>query len=152
MYPAISIAGSFYYLQRMIDPQSLRIGNWLLYSRNGTEQFLRVINISSFSFTCEDSDIFEADKDLDCFTPIPLTPVLMEKCGFEMRVHTWKNGTTAMDCYWLGSFYVRYEPLGSYIGVEKIDGSAVFLKTVFTVHQLQNIYYALTGEELKVEP
>lgn len=76
--------------------------------------------------------------DEDFFEPIPLTPQILEKCWF--RLHK--------DLVYIYKHHAR-------IRITKqlellLDGNLwVELKYL---HQLQNLYFALTGEELNYTP
>lgn len=85
----------------------------------------------------------------DCFAygndwtgkPIPLTPEWLEIAGFENKTTSWHTSKYFVKDryeYWLG---------------EREDDNALFRNDHYLakcqyVHQLQNLYFALTGEEL----
>lgn len=74
--------------------------------------------------------------------PITLTTRLLEKCGFMYELDAWckyrmVKERRAMVLKWK-------EKEGWLIGDRKIRVQPFYL------HQLQNLFYALTGEELKV--
>ena len=73
----------------------------------------------------------------DC-APIPLTPEILEKCGFVSH---------AINYYHLGEFYISYANIGLFEYRHR-DTYVIFKH----LHQLQNLYYALTGEELNYKP
>jgi hypothetical protein len=71
------------------------------------------------------------------FEPIPLTPELLEKAGFKKGEYTFAK----MD------FTLNYNSdLGDY-RYRRQDGGAT---SIIHLHQLQNLYFALTGEELEI--
>ncbi len=73
------------------------------------------------------------DDDYSHFEPIPLTEEWLVRAGFEFD---------KIDGYWYIDEYWRYF----------FEGDVCFLgnfsHAVDYVHQLQNLYFALTGEEL----
>lgn len=83
------------------------------------------------------------------FKPIPLTPEILEKCGL-------KNGNSELDrnVFYstnkhLAQFSVNISgSFGIYVGV------FIALRSVHLeyLHQLQNLYFALTNEELTFKP
>jgi len=83
------------------------------------------------------------------FNPIPLTPEILEKCGL-------KNGNSELDrnVFYstnkhLAQFSVNISgSFGIYVGV------FIALRSVHLeyLHQLQNLYFALTNEELNYTP
>lgn len=71
--------------------------------------------------------------------PIPLTPEILEKCGFEEQMYskgTWSCGEV--------SLLIRdFQPV-----TMGRDDYELFGKPLQYLHQLQNLVFALTGEEL----
>jgi hypothetical protein len=109
----------------------LRIGNWV----NG--EFIN----GEFLL----SQIFRIDGNDDCsgLEPIPLTPEIMEKCGFEFNSDYGK--------------WAKRNPYFRVDGYLKRDGgvrvplyNGQLSQLIQYLHQLQNLYYALTGEELQI--
>lgn len=80
-------------------------------------------------------DIWD-DKGLKNYKPIPLTEEWLLKFGFEIGY----NKTKMLDVY--------CKDFG--ILIERSNGGNFYYKKVYisSVHQLQNLYFALTGEEL----
>lgn len=112
--------------------QELRIGNWVKWVADEYADMpmqMDADNLKAFA------------KGRVFFQPIPLTPEILEKCGFEkmMRENDYIfNGfrithvhLTGNFCYGLGNG--NNPPAMKYL------------------HQLQNLYYSLTGEELNVQ-
>lgn len=106
----------------MINANELRIGN--LVEKNGVVYVADFITI----------------RMAHNYNPIPLTPEILEKAGFEIQISQidfWKKGKVYM--YWDG------EELSANFGhIEQLDVHVKYL------HQLQNLFFALTGEELTV--
>lgn len=112
----------------MIQANELRIGNWVY--QNQRNDFVRIDggdiwNIQSNIIT---------EKDIK---PIPLTPEILEKAGF-------KESLISKDYIYKG-----------FMMLHKTEGYMCspfdFMKKVTYVHELQNLYFALTGEELNIE-
>lgn len=115
----------------------LRIGNWVMHTDGILCRLTEVDPITSTYVEDVYGGRFSADwKDL---RPIELTPKVLEKCGFEYDKIT----------YSLGRIWVA----------ESIQRWDVFLNGVFSgvsasihfLHQLQNLFYALTGTELNYQ-
>ena len=108
----------------MIAPQELRLGNW--------------ININGSPFQVELPDLnLIANKDgKSTYEPIELTEDWLFKFGFEKLNYTYWAKGLAVHNHDIVSFYMLYEQNRTYIKY---------------VHQLQNLYFALTGEELKIK-
>ena len=121
---------------------------------------LRLGNFISINFgNCDDGKIITVDGVSDCeiyneehgyspcneFNPIPLTEQWLLDLGFNQNIETqWYIHFDNM-CLTL------YEDLPQYI-VEihdmEMDKSSIFLMSIQYVHQLQNLFFALTQEEL----
>ena len=112
----------------------LRIGSWLL--DNG---IMRKANASDIMQQCK-CDILEREY----LKSIPLSEEILLKCGFEMEVE---------ESYWKTyKFNDITIELDFRTGQKLIDvyfcGSIV--STTEYLHQLQNLYFVLTGEELEI--
>lgn len=119
----------------MIQANELRIGNW--YDHNGSYRQVTPNTIE---------EVWEGERIY--VNPIPLTPEILEKCGFEP--------TTDMP----NEYFIRLSN-----GIDKlivcngkvtvvIFGSRIltsWYNHVNSLHQLQNLYFALTGKELNVQ-
>lgn len=114
----------------------LRIGNW--YDHNGKH-----CQVSPNTIL----EVWESPRKW--VQPIPLTPEILEKCGL-------KNGNSELDrnVFYstnkhLAQFSVNISgSFGIYVGV------FIALRSVHLeyLHQLQNLYFALTNEELNYTP
>jgi hypothetical protein len=107
--------------------QELRIGN---YVYNG---FNDITKISSIICQYNTSGYL-----LETLKPIPLTEEILLKCGFEKtyfeNIPYFEKGCLTID----GCFY----------DVELMDSTKL---NIIHLHQLQNLYFALTGQELNIE-
>lgn len=117
----------------MIKANELRIGNWLMDGR----YFSRIVG--------RDIDDIQYERcGTHVFDPIPLTPEILQKAGFEVRKHT-EDGTI----YGILNFTIIH-------ALSVNDGIKFFLNgyhndvVIEYVHQLQNLYFAITGEELNI--
>lgn len=128
----------------MIDLKELRIGN--LVSLNG--RYIDVESISSavINITGEDEEfggfIGDSWRDIE---PIPLTPELLVKCRFkkvEIDAYSDLFKRTTKDFM----FSVIY----NYIQDKATFNSPHFTQFIQHLHQLQNLYFSLTGEELQI--
>ena len=119
-----------------MEAKELRIGNWVNLFKGVNDNGA----IWKYYYIDSGYDIYKLDEN-DCgdIEPIPLTPEILEKCGFAK--------TNMADGY------KRYTKQGVSIDLPYFefvynDGdSNVEIKHL---HQLQNLVHALTGEELEV--
>lgn len=99
------------------------------------------------------------DMPLRDAEPIPITDEMLLKCGFNKLDYTYNNETH----YNFGDFGLVYNGKAYYYGFVRYrssdDGTTEIPRIVIQissnetlfVHQLQNLYFALTGEELKID-
>ena len=114
----------------MIKINELRVGNTVsLNSRDYKNIQTKITGISDMVFSCKEG-VFVPEK----FEAIPIVSEYLLKLGFERLFET---GST----YSLGDFNV------SDFGENGIFHYDV-KQPIKYVHQLQNLYFALTGEEL----
>lgn len=116
----------------------LRVGN-KLYRGNQIVTVKQLILEDSDILICEEHGLFTLGYTVQ---PIPLTPEILEKCGFIFR----PEGEEAYEQIWMkGNFEIWEHDTGfchSYINGGDIN----------YLHQLQNLIYSLTNEELNYQP
>lgn len=124
----------------MINANELRIGNW--------------VNFNNIPHQIDGGDIYDLESgpnvrdnaDPDRWLPTPLTPEILEKCGFVKETGdsaAWiKHGTILIKStdYDDGRLIV--------VGLSYWVGEEQHCCYVHNLHQLQNLYFALTGTEL----
>lgn len=145
--------------KKKIKPQDLRIGNWVGRAWKGipTPSGIRVTNSSPLQITAIDGlwvRVCREDSNnsyvmlYDEIEPIPLTDKLMRKCGF-----------------------AKQEKYGCYVSTDCENVEVVIAKKLLYtdayivvndyrtqpcihcryLHELQNCYFAITGEELDIK-
>lgn len=144
-----------------IQKQDLRIGNYVNVPRKEQSPF-RVdyfdnVKVYQDNGTYECTPIGEIPMhpltwDLADIEGIPLTPEILEKCGFELYD---KDFGTMLQHKHLKCRYITEEINGNKISIPFLrfdsTGRPPFTKTdVYYLHQLQNLYFAISGQELEV--
>lgn len=120
----------------MIKANELRIGNWVEVD----DKPALVTQIFDSGITCNHNDDITNGEAFKHITPIPLTPEILEKAGFENGCpYSKEYGHTAPKeaFFFENDYYPNEMSNGRSIGTE-----------IKYMHQLQNLYFALTGEEL----
>ncbi len=119
----------------MIKANELRIGNCVFALFNSCtikEVFENGISIE-FKSGKRDIEVFDHIK------PIPLTPEILESCGFKCNkdfgIYSIPNLSLDTDFYYV---HIDYE------------GTHDRIIHITYLHQLQNLYFALIGKELEV--
>lgn len=122
----------------MINANELRIGNIVYYDSAEGDLLTNRIDWQDLKWVSEDEKGFNL-----VHSPIPLTEEILLKAGFEKV----SNESEALK-YSLNGFDLVFtydEWTWSPIQGAKIGTNIKY------IHQLQNLYFALTGEELKIE-
>jgi hypothetical protein len=131
----------------MIKANELRIGNWVMY-------YDKPLRVDDLTYLYDLDDDWEGwvmngapiEKDRigqNPIDPIPLTPEILEKAGFKSAEYT--------DDLWLeigGEHSITYRD-----GKLLLECHDSFYNINFeyqSLHSLQNLYFALTGEELDI--
>lgn len=120
-----------------LKANELRIGNYL----NGKQGHVIITEIRENNIV-KIHDNTSSFYVGDCLKPIPLTEEWLLKFGFE---RTDQEDNSNDDWIWL--FYQKDKIYidGSDLTIETASGIVIKIEYV---HQLQNLYFALTGEEL----
>jgi hypothetical protein len=115
--------------------QDLRVGNWVefidfpaKYFTKVTPKILSIIN--------------DYPKNHTWFS-VPLTPEIVEKCGFDKEEVTADHGAIWRN----NGFHIASHH--SYKGFRLLGFHNKSVPILY-LHQLQNLFFALTGEELEV--
>jgi len=130
-----------------MEVRELRIGNWV--SHWGDSCMVKEIKHENTSFYlyCADTlnDLVNVGNVIDAFKPIPLTPEILEKAGFEKKDMgiVWQYGKRGRN-FW---FLILHDPKFEHFCFDSPHHTHFFKY----VHQLQNLIFALTGEELAIE-
>lgn len=131
----------------MIDPRELRLGNYVLTeSSYGDSMVIQINGITSTSINGVTSimDLSVSGMTAYDIKPIPLTEEILLKCGFNPI-------KSAYPGHWYENFYFELANLvGNELWVVRIfkhhmPGSYKYL------HQIQNLWRDVTGEELEVK-
>ena len=125
-----------------MESTELRIGNYVnksLLSGNGRKLNLK-ISINDLEKLDKGNPIFN-------YEPIPLTEDILLKCGFEKAnyeknypLYFNKNKTKYSDA-------ISVSVYSDFCRVKIVDKT---VKTLVYLHDFQNIYFALTNEELNI--
>lgn len=116
-----------------MDAKELRIGNWYHWEAEGKK----------YEYQVKAKDF--ADDYIQNFYPIPLTEEWLERFGFQKAASGWyEKGCFAVHLDWFYGQKTR-------VVWEEQDVFNQIPHDITYVHQLQNLYFALTGEELEIK-
>jgi len=128
-----------------LSANELRIGNW-------------VNKAKPYQWKLDDFVAMDLYDDEFYIEPIPLTEEWLLKFGFEKTIHTHLDKTKTNPCYKNANlrYYLQWYSNKSFdeintgtlmlIGIQQQETHLI--TSVNHVHQLQNLYFALTGQEL----
>lgn len=116
----------------------LRIGNWV--EAEDSDVYKQVSGIISDSLKFESNEGFYWLEELEV-DPIPLTEEWLIKFGFEKE-----DESEVLDHWFLGNFEINSD--GWFVDYQ---ANTIPCKELKYVHSLQNLYFALTGQELEIK-
>lgn len=113
----------------------LRIGNYIILgTRNQVTVMVEEILEGNF-VTC---NLTTNEWPITDYKPVPITPEWLARFGFkEVKTHAYMKGDFGLE-------YFTHEGRFFSDNVEHLNQAPVNF-----IHQLQNLYFALTGEELE---
>jgi hypothetical protein len=143
----------------MINPKELRIGNFI---SDDDGVLAKIIGFNTFphSVRCDEEegcmllvDCYHANGAMrsGCETdspecnPIPLTPEWLERMGYEKGTENAGN----LICWRRGKLTIAKWAVDKW---QAWIGTIDLYKSPQYVHELQNLTYSLTGEELTIKP
>ena len=121
----------------------LRIGNLIKYE----DKLVQVVQLSSLMILCQrDENQFLVNCAPKVFQPIELTEEVLLKIGFEKFVKSFRMELSEcrLDYFINKSLYI-YKKHTNCCLIKDLEIKCEFL------HELQNAYYCLTGEDLNIE-
>lgn len=117
----------------MIQANELRIGNWVFLHQG----------FDSIKYDIQAHDIEELyDNDGIGVAPIPITEEDLLECGFEKKEQRFESKEALLRISYFDSAW--HCSIGD-------DDFGILFRTIKHLHQLQNLYFALTGKELEIE-
>jgi len=131
----------------MIDSNEVRIGNLVNYNDGeyGFDDYVVIIEPHEIHTY---RTIAERIKNAE-FHPIPITPEWLERLGFEKRISPKGHENWVMYSQHHFAFVLR--EITPFIGFTYHSYGTDHSLQIDHVHQLQNLYHALTGQELTVK-
>jgi len=128
-----------------MEAHELRIGNYFI--EKYTKEYIKVIELTELGITFSGKFI-----NVWCADPIMLTEEILLKCGFKKYI---SDGVVGMDTYEQEEKTIWYQ-LKGFTTVQLGENTDYFYSNnnlhvlLISLHQLQNLYFALTGIELIV--
>ncbi|MEW7221982.1 hypothetical protein [Elizabethkingia anophelis] len=117
-----------------MEAKELRIGNY--------------VNHNGFApITIDAVDIIHCKQHPEAYRPIELTEEWLIKLGFVSNNVAYKidNDKFVFELYFYDAWNLNY------VEKEKFGDGSVELSGYWKIHELQNLFYTLTGEELTIK-
>lgn len=140
--------------------EELRIGNWIIaISDNRSERQICMIGVSGHVGLMREGTTTGDGTYIENIQPIVLTEEWLLKFGFVLNTNWNMPGLSFYEAFHnLGLYYLikSKSPLGriiyrlGYPDKESKTYRSPMSKGIEYVHELQNLYFSLTGEELKI--
>lgn len=126
----------------MVKVNELRVGNIVDYFSDNADHWYNGKALSENDLLC-----LLLDKG-DHADPIPLTEEWLTKFGW-----IWNEECKSFEKYPNGDarMHMSFRQLSSSYTMFNYVLSATIAERIYYVHQLQNLYFALTGEELTIK-
>lgn len=120
--------------------QELRIGNWVMYKPINTLIKVGLLILGEI----QESNSINNKSD---FEPIPLTEEILLKCGASIVLGTYNYYISL----WEIKSEIHFELFrDGYVCVIYSSTGSVVPNDIEYLHQLQNLFYSLVGEELQI--
>jgi len=127
-----------------MDVKELRLNNWVLFTdENGNSHEKEI------SFV--DLVVIGTDGNADSYSGIPLTAEWLEKFGFKYKYNAAHEGETKQFSKVLNNKALPFSIYHDCEGLWYYKISEVESVIINFVHELQNLYFALTKTELKLK-
>lgn len=125
----------------MINPKDFRIGNILQDQLTGKHLIVADLSKENIFFDIHGQDQQPLPEGWQA-VPIPITPELLLKCGFvwQKSIHLWKHIQIGC-CLFLNDSECMSD----------LDDCSFKRPKLSSLHQLQNLFFALSGVELFVD-
>lgn len=129
----------------MIQSNELRIGNYVYRTNKHTKEKI----IMQLTASCILDISSNGINSSFIYEPIQLTEEILLKCGFEERINS------SMVKFWNKNNFTIYHEYYKHNVVDNLEwfflSSADFDRLrIYSLHQLQNLYFALTNQELEI--
>lgn len=139
--------------KQMIQATDLRIGNIIKRFSGESDEILgyKIETVTAVSKDLLGTTFLKKDytgpwHPINEYEGIKLTPEVLEKCGFV------KNGDDLIQEISENTFLCKYHDSSKVFLFHDFKSATNYLAVVEYLHQIQNLYHALTGHELNYTP
>lgn len=130
----------------MIDIRELRVGNWVEAKHSWETGVREQIEVENIYNEFVNYSHFDGDSTYRTgIKPIPLTPEILEKCGFKPKLLTGRFDYYTID----GRYEVVHHKADDSFKCNRLPYGHRGFKNL---HQLQNFHFCMIEEELNYQP
>ena len=135
----------------MVHIKDLRIGNYVKCAVSNDAGLYKIEQLDGWMLIIGLSGVRRGEYYTERkIKPIKLTSKVLLCCGF-VEDEIWGYSHTHLKCRWITQKLTGAEIETPFLRFDS-TGKPPFIKTdVYFVHQLQNLYFALTSEELMID-
>ena len=132
----------------MMNANELRINNWVEYEG----RYFQLYAIDANMPFLNTAEFGVGVVDYNNIFPIPLSPEILEKCGFELN----RNNELSIEINDIASHLELMSGTGGFYypsftqTPQGDEERTVYFNRINSLHQLQNLYFSLCGEELTI--
>lgn len=136
----------------MIDVEELRIGNLVMFDGKYIKiESMNRTSVYGLPVGLDQTKIYLTSDEIE---PLPLTEEILLKCGF-LKGELLIENNWEYEINLRGDYILKYDYRRRWViknnGFQKFN-DPVHIPIVQHLHQLQNLYFALTGKELTFVP
>lgn len=133
----------------MINKTEIRLGNWVIENKNGNDCYAQIEGIKlvdAENTNCIIETQYQTTP-IEYISPIPLTEEILLKCGFEnIYKSEYRNKFDHNKLLYIGYDFSLCEDKS----MEGFRYYGKYISHIKYLHQLQNLYWCLCGEELEI--
>lgn len=133
----------------MIQDIELKKNNWIL----NDNCLVQVVYLMESHVTVNTLQGSHINCQIKLIQPIPLTPEILERCGFTKAYESFHDGIVIMNLK--VAIRLDFQWSSEYdkgMGVSNKGEDEALMFPCQSLHQLQNLYFALAGTELTFKP
>ena len=131
-----------------MNANELRVGNWV--EANSPMMQVKEITEHTVGLYMPGSEADPFLYDIEEIRPIKLSPEILEKCGFELN----RNNELSIEINDIASHLELMSGTGGFYypsftqTPQGDEERTVYFNRINSLHQIQNLYFSLCGEEL----
>lgn len=138
----------------MISVKELRIGNLVYIFNNREAEVTDVSRHGCWVNLLEPEEMQSLSHKVNNISPIPLTEEWLVRLGWEWneRTNSYERTPNEKEPHGAARMHLEFRAINGSYKMFNYVLKAIIAERIWYVHQLQNLYFALTGKELIIAP